>query len=66
VSDLVDKSVVGHDLGPCPFCGMGIAFANGEEAGVLHAMPTCDAFEDLGPIEFLVAVRKKREAKAQA
>lgn len=40
----------------CPFCGAKCAAsAEGENAGVLHAMPQCPRFEKSDPIQFLAA-----------
>jgi hypothetical protein len=44
----------------CPFCKGQVACVECDDGrlGVLHDEPTCKQFDDLGPIEFLRAVRK--------
>ena len=56
------RSLVGTDLGACPFCGGNISAAI-DEGGMMHALPTCVRFDELGVLEFIVAVREARERK---
>jgi hypothetical protein len=58
----IGRTVAGTDLGACPFCGADISAAI-EDGGVLHMLPTCDRFDRLDALEFIVAVREERERK---
>jgi hypothetical protein len=45
----------------CPFCRQKAFIAEGQEegdAGVMHVMPLCAKFEQLGALEYITAVRK--------
>lgn len=42
----------------CPFCS-GVCTASLEQACVLHTEPTCEKFDELGPVEFLHAVNQR-------
>jgi len=39
----------------CPFCGASCS-ADSASCAVLHTMPMCKKFRELGPVEFLRAV----------
>lgn len=56
------RSLVGIDLGGCPFCGGQISAAM-EEGGVMHTFPMCPKFEAIDVLEFIAAVREARERK---
>lgn len=40
----------------CPFCGADCETV--KPAGVLHALPACQGFIDLDPVQFLQAVNR--------
>lgn len=42
----------------CPFC-QAKCTASVEQGGVIHMLPMCKEFEQLGPVEFLKAVNEK-------
>lgn len=46
---------------PCT-CGAAVTFyeTTDKSAGVMHAMPTCETFDRLDPIEFAAHLRKAK------
>ena len=60
---MTQHRVVMKSLGLCP-CGQEVA-ASKKPAAVEHTQPTCKAFEDMEPDEFLAYVRKSREGQNQ-
>lgn len=42
----------------CPFCSAACT-ASAEQGCVLHTEPTCEKFNELGPVEFLHAVNQR-------
>lgn len=63
MGDKPGDTMVGEDLGACPFCGGQIAYSMDERGpnGVIHSQPMCDRFIRLDPIAFMTAVRKEVE-----
>ena len=53
-----------EDLGPCPFCGRGIA-ADVTSGAVMHELPMCPTYRRLDAGAFLRAVAAKLEALAK-
>ncbi len=51
-------SLVGEDLGKCPFCDGKIGIVR-KQMAVLHSMPQCAKFEAEDPMMFLRNVRMK-------
>lgn len=49
-------SLVGEDLGPCPFCQGALAYSMNPPA-VLHELPVCTKYAKLDADVFLIAVR---------
>jgi hypothetical protein len=56
-----------ESLPNCPFCGKELAYGVDEsgkpDGSILHGMPMCLAFETLGPLAFITAVRNKLQTK---
>lgn len=51
------STLVGEDLGLCPFCQQPIAVSKiGDGYGVLHGLPMCSKYERLEPDKFISAV----------
>ena len=46
----------------CPFCGVEAAagYSDRGRPVVVHQLPICDKFDELGPVEFLTAARARR------
>lgn len=45
----------------CPFCGVDCAAV--DPPGVVHAMPPCQGFIDLDPLEFIRVARRAMERR---
>lgn len=60
----VNADQVGEDLGACPWCGRRIA-ADPSVGSVAHALPTCSTFDQLNALEFVTAVRKRLQERAE-
>lgn len=61
---MTDERVKGFVLPPCPFCGKTVAYTrddNGEPNGLLHALPMCEKFEQLDPLDFVREARNKMQ-----
>lgn len=59
----------GEDLGPCPFCGLNIAYGlspiDGAPDSLLHELPTCAKFDELEIDKFATELRKSLERQQQ-
>ncbi len=51
-----------HTKFVCGFCGAD-CIADTDPAAVMHYLPMCKQYEDLGPLEFLIASRKEHARK---
>jgi len=65
-----NQSLQGEDLGPCPFCGLNIAYGlspiDGSPDSLLHELPTCAKFDEIEIDEFATELRKSLERQQQS
>lgn len=57
-----DNSLIGEDLGQCPFCKGNIA-ASVDECAMFHSEPPCQKFLNLDPLEFITACNHKKASQ---
>ncbi len=65
-----NEQLIGEDLGPCPFCGLNIAYGvspvDGSPDSLLHELPTCTTFDEMEIDEFAKALREDLERKTKS
>lgn len=73
MSDVKNDNVepmTGEVLGPCPFCGLSVAYGispvDGEPDSLLHELPICAKYDELPIDEFAKQMREDMERKAKA
>ena len=63
---MADEKLQGEEIGPCPFCGLGLAASlnpiDGRPDGLIHALPICATFDSMDPEKFISAAREKLES----
>jgi hypothetical protein len=53
------EGLVGHDLGPCPYCGGRIGAIGEGQLAAMRSFPACPKFEAEDPLTFLHNMRMK-------
>jgi len=65
-----NEQLQGEDLGPCPFCGLSIAFGvspiDGQPDSLLHELPTCPKFDAMEAQDFATAMREELERQQRS